>query len=211
MKLRVLFSIAILAIAMLALSGCAKEKAEVGGREISAIVNGEKIFVDEVNSEYETLTPEQQKSITKADALSFIIERKILSQEAGRQKIGASDNEVNYELELYLRANNITEVELKRMLAERSSSIEDFKGVLRQQIAINKLLDKVVPTNFAIKRGDVERAYNASGLAARNISFNQSELSLVQLLKDQMQITAKSEYIESLKSKADVLIVAVPN
>ena len=179
-------------------------------REIAALVNGEKIYVDEVNEAYASLTPGQAASITKADALSFLIEREILYQEAVKQGVQAADDEVKQEYEFYLLAGNLTETQLKFQLAGSNSSIEKFRSGLKKQILINKLLDKKVPSQFVVKHEEVEALYNASRFPKLNISFDKAQKTLVDLLNAQRQRAARDKYIDALKDKADVLIVAVP-
>ena len=210
----VLFAMAAVLILVVALAGgCAifGSKGNTPSREVAARVNGGNIYVDDVNDEYASLTPGQQAQITKADALSFLIEREILYQEAVKQGLKVTDDEFKQEYELYLLENNLTESQLKLELANSHSSLEKFKATLKEQVLINKLLDKKIPNQGVIKHEEVEALYNASRFPQLNISFGQAEKTLVELLNAQRQKAARDAYIEALKSKADVLIVAVPS
>ena len=202
------------AFAALLLSGCAqdsvKEKQSEKGREIAAMVNGAKIYFDEVNEEYASLAPEQKDSVTKADALSFLIEREILYQEALKEGLKATAGEVENEYLVFVALGNLTEAELESQLAARNSSVERLKSALRKQVLISKLLDKKVPGRFVIKHEDAEAVYNAS-FRETGLSFEQAEKTIVELLSAQRQKADRRRYIESLKGKADVLIMAVPS
>ena len=135
----------------------------------------------------------------------------MLYQEAIKQGLQATADEVKQEYELYLLESNITETQLKLQLAESQSSIDEFKATLKKQILINKLFDKVIPANYVIKHEEVEALYNASEFPSRNISFDQAQKQLVDFIDAQRQKTARDAYISSLKDRADVLIVTVPD
>ena len=210
----VLFALAaVLILAVALVGGCAifGSKSNTPSREVAARVNGGNIYIDDVNDEYASLTPGQQAKITKADALSFLIEREILYQEAVKQGLKVTDDELKQEYELYLLENNFTESQLKLELANSHSSLEKFKAALKKQVLINELLDKKIPNQGVIKHEEVEALYNASRFPQLNISFSQAEKTLVDILNAQRLKAARDAYIEALKSKADVLIVAVPN
>ena len=202
--------LALTIVAAMVISGCTEKPGEAGHaderREISAFVNGVSVYADEVDSEYSTLTPEQQAMLTKADALSFLIEREILYRESVKERVVVSDEEAAAGYEQFLAANNVTETEL----ATANVSAEKVKSALRKQLQIDKLLDAKVPKNFVIKRKDVEAVYNSSIFASRGISIEQAEKGIVDLLTAQRQQAARDGYIAALKDEADVLIVSVP-
>ncbi len=199
---------------VVSMGGCARGKAESGpgekSREIAALVNGARIYFDDVNEEYASLTPEQMANVTKADALSFLIEREILYQEALKEGLKTETEEVDNEYVVFAALSNLTEAGLKSQLAARNSSLEKLKLALMKQVLINKLLGKKIPRQLMIKREDVEAVYNASFRSA-GLSFEQAEKTIVELLSAQRQKADRKRYIESLKDRADVLIVAVPS
>ncbi|HLD97204.1 MAG TPA: SurA N-terminal domain-containing protein [Candidatus Nanoarchaeia archaeon] len=200
-------------VAAAVLSGCAIFRSGDSGpsREVAALVNGEKIYFDDVNEEYAFMPPEQQASIAKADALSFLIEREVLYQAALKEGLSATNAEVKQESEFYFQESNQTEAQLKVKLAAAGSSAEKFNLAMRKQVLINKLLDKKVPNQFVIKHEEVEALYNASRFPLLNISFDEAQKSLVELINTQRLVASRNVYIESLKDKADVLIVGVPS
>lgn len=203
--------VVIMVIAAVLLSGCGEKSTPgVGSREISALVNGEKIYMDDVNEEYASLTSLQQESITRADALSFIIEREVLYQEAVGQGMDASGKEVDDEYGFFLMANNISDSELKARLAGRNSTVERLKATLRKQIMINKLFDQAIPRQFIIRSSEVEAIYNSSNYGALGITLEQAEKSIVEFITAQRQAAERTAFIERLKDEADVLVVAVP-
>lgn len=192
-------------------TGTRTEKTGGTSREVAALVNGARIYFNDVNEEHWSLTPQQRLDVTKADALSFLIEREVLYQEAVNQGLKVTEEEVSREYEYSMIANNLTEAELKSQLAARNSSVERLMLVLKKQLLINKLLDKKVPRQFVIKHDEAEAFYNSSNFAARGIAFEQVEKSIIDILTVQRQQAARGKYIAMLKGRADVVIVAVPS
>jgi hypothetical protein len=88
------------------ISGNIEDTNEADVREISATVNGARVYFDDVEKEYDSLSPEQKITITKADALSFVIERRILYQEAVKNGLKATESEVDDWYIYYLEINN---------------------------------------------------------------------------------------------------------
>ncbi|MBI3036662.1 SurA N-terminal domain-containing protein [Candidatus Woesearchaeota archaeon] len=200
-------------VALAFLGGCSSDKVnpEGKGREVAALVNGANIYFDDVNDEYASLAPEQRANITKADALSFLIEREVLYQAALKEKLAATDDEVDSEYDYFLLASNLTEAQLKEQLDVRKSSLEKFKVALKKQVLISKLLDKKVPAQLIIKREDVEAAYNSSMFPLSGVPLEKVEKNIVDSLTAYRQREQRAAYIEFLKTNADVLIVAVPS
>ena len=199
-------------VAVAFLSGCSGKVSPEGKfREVAALVNGVNIYFDEVNDEYASLSPEQRANITKADALSFLIEREVLYQAALKEKMAATDEEVNQEYSYFLLAANLTEAQLKENLVAINSSLEKFKVTLKKQVLISKLLDKKVPVQFIIKREEVEAAYNSSMFPSSGIPLEKVEKNIIDAITASRQREQRAAYIEILKDQADVLIVAVPS
>lgn len=201
---------AVFAVAFL--GGCSgKVSPEGKSREVAALVNGANIYFDDVNGEYASLSPEQRANITKADALSFLIEREVLYQAAVKEKLAATDDEVASEYSYFLLTANLTEAQLKDNLVARNSSLEKFRVALKKQVLISKLLDRKVPTQFIVKREEVEAVYNSSRFPSLGIPFEKVEKNIIDAITASRQRTQRAAYIEFLKTNADVLIVAVPS
>ncbi len=206
------YAAALLIAALLVFAGCKGKGPSAGeGKEVAALVNGEKVYMNDVNSEYASLSPAQKESFTKSDALSFLIEREILYQEARKQGITVTSDELDQEYNFYLLANNITGPGLEIQLEAINSSISRLKGNIMKQVMINKLFEKAIPRQFVIKHQEAEAVYKSGGFASLNISLEQAEKSIVDFLTAQRQEKERKVYVEGLKAKADVLIVAVPS
>ena len=208
----IVVAVFLLLAAVLVFGGCSKARVQSGqGREVAALVNGAKIYIDDVTAEYSSLAPSQKEKVSKSDALSFLIEREVLYQEAVRRGVNVTPDEVQQEFDFYLLAQNTTEAKLALELEAMNSSIKSLKQSLMKQVMINKLFDRVIPKKFVIRKEDALAVYNSGKFAELNLTFEQAEKSIVDHLIVDKQKSDRAAYIESLKAKADVLIVAVPS
>lgn len=198
-------------IAVILIAGCTGNGAGNSKKgDVAATVNGVSIYFDEVEKEYTSLGPAQRESLSKADALSFVIEREILYQQAVKERLTATWKEQQQAYELSLLESNITEKELASQLAERNSSVERLKADLRRQIIINKLLDKVARKSYIIKKEEVEAVYNSGNFMSSGVSFEAAQKGIVDMLTAQRQRAGTEAYIQGLKDNAKVVIIAVP-
>jgi len=209
LALALLLAVAILSSTLI--FGCTSPS-KSQSREIAAMVNGEKIYFDDVTEYYNAyMTLQQRATMTKSDALSLVIEREILYQEATKQGFTATSVEMNNEYKSYLSANNLSESRFSKELVLENSSITSFKTNIGKRIVIGKLLSSVIPSNFVIKHEDVEAVYNASTFAQQNVSFDDAQQSIIDYLTSQKQQAAQDSYILGLKDKSQVLVVGVPD
>lgn len=206
-------AMAMVIVIAIILAGCNAGEAEkpAGSREIAALINGQNVYYDDVNEFYAYQSQANQATLSKADALSMVIEREILYQEGVRRGFQASKGEIISEYTRYLASSNITEGQLGVQLASVSSSIPRLKSALGKRIIIGKLLDSIASKNIIVRKEDVQAVYNSGRYASLNITFEQAEKGIVDYLTAQRQAAEQSAYIERLKDEADVLIVAVPS
>ena len=168
--------------------------------DVVAVVNGAKITADEVEEEYRSLPPELRIITPKSDALEFVIERKILVQQAKREGLSYADEELE---EFYRNYPNLQNV-------GNGSSLDSLMRKLEDQLLINKLLDKHVPNSFVIKHDEAQRFYAASSFPGQNRSFDEVEGLILNMLTEQRLREARQQYINTLKRQAKVTIKRTP-
>ncbi|MBI2143159.1 SurA N-terminal domain-containing protein, partial [Candidatus Woesearchaeota archaeon] len=128
------FVAAVAALVVVALAGGCSGKLDTKDENVAATVNGAKIYFGEVNDEYASLSAEQREGVSKADTLSFVIEREILYQQAVKEGLKATKEEQQQAYGQLLLESNVTEPELAGQLAARNSSVEKLKVWLEKQI-----------------------------------------------------------------------------
>jgi len=137
---------------------------EVGSDEIWAEVNGQPIYAMQVERYYERevsnlpepLTPAEEQG-RKLALLEELIESEILWQKAARVGVHVSDAEVEARLR-EIRAAQSPEA-FEQQLETQGMSLGDLRAELRRQVAIRKLLDRILETSATVTEQEVREHY----------------------------------------------------
>ena len=158
-------ALAVAAVAAALASGC-RQKAQPSP-DVWAVVNGQEIKRDDVDKYYRTQVnpegqlPSQEESLSmKLNVLNELINNEILLERAKKLNLEASDGEV--EDKFTELKSPYTEDEFQRQLKARGETVDDWKRLLRQQLSIQKLLNREVVAKITITDQDVTDAYNAN-------------------------------------------------
>jgi peptidyl-prolyl cis-trans isomerase SurA len=146
-------------------AGCKQEVQH--SPDVWAVVNGKEIKRDEVEKYYRTRVnpegqePSQEEALSlKLNVLDELINNEILLERAKKLNLEATDGEV--EDKFTELKSPFTEEEFQRQLKERNVSVDDLKRSLRQQLSIQKLLNREVVAKISITDQDVTDFYNAN-------------------------------------------------
>lgn len=109
-----------------------------------AIVNGNKITIDELDWWYETsILQEYRDVITKQDFLMLsLIPQEVLLQKAKEENVKATEDEVEKLLGLFIIENGLTLNEFEKDLNSRGITINEIKKSFEIRAVITKLLEK---------------------------------------------------------------------
>jgi len=109
-----------------------------------ASVNGNEITRDELDWWYKvSILPEYREVITKQDFLMLsLIPQEILVQQAKKQNIKVTEDDIEKLLGLYIIENALTLDEFEKDLDSRDLTIRDIKKSFETRAIISKLLEK---------------------------------------------------------------------
>lgn len=109
-----------------------------------AVVNGKEITKSELDWWYHTsILPEHREIITKADFLArSLIPQEVLVQEAGKNGIKVSKEEIEKSLGLFIIGNGWNLEEFEAHLASRGITLEQIKESFEIRLLIINLLEK---------------------------------------------------------------------
>ena len=152
----------VLAAAMLA-AGCHKDTTPSPG--VWAVVNGTEIPRAEVEKYYRLRVnpqgpaPSQEESLSlMLNILDALINNQILLQRAQKLGLQASDGEV--EDKFTESKSPYTEDEFQRQLQEQHLTVDDLKNDIREELSIQKLINREVVSKITITDQDVADFYN---------------------------------------------------
>jgi peptidyl-prolyl cis-trans isomerase SurA len=162
-------------------AGCGKQAQHAP--DVWAVVNGKEIKREEVDKYYRTRVnpegqePSQEEALSlKLNVLDELIINEVLLERAKKLNLEASDGEV--EDKFTELKSPYTEDEFQRRLKEQGMTVEDLKHDLRQQLSIQKLLNREVVAKISITDQDVLDFYNAN---KAQFSFAETTYHLAQI------------------------------
>jgi peptidyl-prolyl cis-trans isomerase SurA len=158
-----LISIALIVATLAWAAGCRKNEAP--SPDVWAEVNGTQIQRSEVEQYYRTQvapdapTPSREESLSMMlNILDNLINNEILLERAQKLGLAAADGEV--EDKFTELKNPYTEDEFQRQLKLRGVTVDDLKKSIRDQLSIEKLINREVVSKISITDQDVTDFYN---------------------------------------------------
>lgn len=156
------------AAALLSLGACNKVS-----RDVVARVNGKNITRNDLEKYYKLQVragesqqqqPQQSEDPVQADStrlnvLDQLIERQILMQQAEKDGVLATDDEVNAKLTEF--RSPYTAEEFQKMLQQRGMTEDDERYEIRINLTQQKLINKQVSSKINISDSDITNYYNA--------------------------------------------------
>tara|TARA_Y100000031_G_scaffold153731_1_gene199633 strand:- start:768 stop:2144 length:1377 start_codon:yes stop_codon:yes gene_type:complete len=144
------FGLAIIFIATFLAYIFLKPSEEIVNDEVVAFVNGEPIYLAELESELSKLPPQLLQTLDQKTILSQLIDKKLLLVKALETSV-----DVDESINLILESNNITVEELITNLESQGISMEDFKNQLR----IFNYLNQTVFSDISISDEELVEYY----------------------------------------------------
>ncbi|MFH1174062.1 MAG: peptidylprolyl isomerase [archaeon] len=133
--------------------------------KIAAIVNGEKIMLDDLQDQYDRL-PAQIKSLyTLSSFLNQTIEEKLLLQEAARQDIITTDDQVREALDSFITERGLTQADLEGLLAQQGVTMQYFTDLIKKQLTLTALFNKTIFNEITVSDEDVQAYYDRNSAA----------------------------------------------
>jgi parvulin-like peptidyl-prolyl isomerase len=128
--------------------------------ELAATVNGKPITIQKLNAEYDRLPLQYQYFVTKEAFLTQLIDEVLLTEEAAKQKLGVSEKEVDDSLATFMKDNNVTQAQLDDILKQKKLTYQEFRGLIKNQLLIDKLLEQNVKNKVNVTTALALQYYN---------------------------------------------------
>jgi len=162
LRIRAQSALLLAAVAMV-LSGCQKQTQPAAG--VWGSVNGQDITQAQVDKYYRTQLnpdapePSQDEALSlKLNILDELINNQILLQRAKKMGLQAADGEVEDKFTEF--KSPYTEDEFQRQLKARGYTVDDLRSDIRQQLSIQKVINREVVAKITVTDQDVQDFYN---------------------------------------------------
>lgn len=155
------------------LSACSGGSVTVDGvkdKAVISIVNDEKISVKRFRQELKALKKkfrvgnsgqinQDQFLWLKANALSQVIHDELLKQEAKKNQLAVTQEELRQALDQ--AKNGYQDDSFQRFLEIEGISLEEWKNKLKDNVLIKKLINKMVNSTVSVKEEELQEYYQA--------------------------------------------------
>jgi peptidyl-prolyl cis-trans isomerase SurA len=154
---------------------------------VVATVNGHAIMRKDLDRGYQTQlgdSPQQQQlSQEQADSLRLnvlraLIDQEIVEQRAAKMNLTATNEEVDAKF-AEMKAP-YTEEQFQERLKASNQTVDDLKHALRQNLTVNKLINKEINSKITVTDADVANYYNQNK-AGFNLRETQYHLAQIQV------------------------------
>ncbi len=97
----------------------------------------------------------------ESDMLKTLISRTLTKQEAVRQQISVSDEDVNAAIENFKKQNGLDQEGLEQALAADGMSVDKYRERVREDMIQTLLINRVIRSRIIVTQADVEAYYHA--------------------------------------------------
>lgn len=155
----------------LCLAATATQAQEITLNRVVAVINGDPITLHEVELQSmpafsrAKINPNEPADRAKMDeilkaTLDDMIVDKLISQDAERLGVTATDADVEAEIQDIMKRNNLkSQTELERALAVQGLDMQSFKQRLRSNLINARLTNQMVARQILIPRADIDKYY----------------------------------------------------
>jgi foldase protein PrsA len=189
-----LVAIVVVAILLLSKSGVSRI---ASSKATAATVNGEKITVGQLEEQYAKVPETYKPYITKSMLLNQTINEVILLQEAKKQGIEVTADDVKKEIDSAITRAGITADQLDDRLKEQNLTRAFLEDLYTKQLTINKLLEKTVFPKIKVTESEVQEFYDSRIHAMHILVETEEEASgIIAQLKKVSQKNLVSKFSE---------------
>ena len=174
--------------------------------DAAAIVNNEIITTQYINEQYENVPEIYRQFITKEMILNESINELLLLQEAKKQGISVTAEELSEVIDDSITQSGLSKEEFEKTLDEQNLTMDFVEDYYKKQMIINRLLNKTILYKIVVSSSEVKEYYNNNKnefitpeqIRARHILVNSSEEAenILKELKD------GADFIELAKEKS---------
>ena len=123
-------------------------------------MNNEIITTQYINEQYENVPEIYRQFITKEMILNESINELLLLQEAKKQGISVSAEELSKVIDDAIAQSGLSKEEFEKTLDKQNLTMDFVEDYYKKQLIINKLLDKTVLSKIIISSSEIEEYYN---------------------------------------------------
>jgi len=127
--------------------------------DVAAIVNGEVITLTDLNKVYESMPQQYEGTITKELLLTQLVESKVIYQEAKKQNLLATEDEVQLKYGIFKLSSGLTDEQFSKALETQGITEDELKEQLSKELTIQNFIDKNLLDKIEVSDSEIEKYY----------------------------------------------------
>ncbi|HKC84564.1 MAG TPA: SurA N-terminal domain-containing protein [Blastocatellia bacterium] len=139
-----------------------------GGDEVAATVNGAKIYVKDIDRAIDQEFRDQvnqlsqlQQAAYRIQALDSLITQEALYQQAQKENIVPSEDDIKKSLQNYKIGRGLTEERFAEEMKKSNQTEEQFRENIKKELSIQKLVEKA-QTQLKVQDREIADVYNSN-------------------------------------------------
>ncbi len=158
--------------------------------DVAAVVNGESITTAYLDEQYARVPDMYRAYITKSVLLNQTINEVLLLQEAKKNNIAVTAEDVNEEISTAMAAAGVTDDQLDERLAAQNITRKYLEELYTKQLTINALLEAKIFKSLKVTNSEVSEFYD-SRIRAMHILV-ETEKEATGIIASLQKVSAKS-------------------
>ncbi len=131
-------------------------------KDIAAKVNGEEITIQNIEEQYNQMPLEYRNLVTKENILNQTINEFLLLQEAEKQGIKVTNDEVSETLNEVIKNSGLSEQEFEEVLEEQNLTMMYLEEYYKKLLTINKLIEEHVLNKISVSDEEMIEYYESN-------------------------------------------------
>ena len=131
-------------------------------QNLLATINGEPIYIQEVNAVFNNIPEEQRTNNSMQDSMDLVINNKLLLQDASSRGVTASNEEVENAINTFMTNNGLSLDQLQQNLASAGSSMAAFRQEVTNNVILQKEVSDITKNVVAPSDPDMRTYYEAN-------------------------------------------------
>lgn len=176
---------------------------------IAAVVNEEIIFLSDLQRYHLFFGPVERKGVPSDDpleTLNAVIDHRLLRKEARRFVVeGPSGEEVEQRLKS-IRQRFKNESDFLRALDRTGFSLDEFKGEIREQLWVERLIQERIQSFIFITPRQVEQYYQEHAGEFSGRKLDEVEPKIRKVLTEEKEAAKMKDYLARLRAQAAIQI-----
>ncbi|MEM4711314.1 MAG: peptidylprolyl isomerase [Candidatus Woesearchaeota archaeon] len=168
--------------------------------EIAAIVNGEAIYLKDIDEQYNNLNPILQQVYTKEFILNQTIDELLLIQEAKNRNIIVKESEIDEEIANFKKQYSLSENDFKNVLEQQNLTLKELRELVKRRLLIKNFLNTTIFNNINISDESTKKYYEQN-IEKFTIPEKVTVQHILILVNDNVTDTEAKNKIESIKKE----------